>query len=227
MSRGGTLLFLSPRSWIVDGERCLRRPDCCDTALGLGRGGSDCITPVVTQETPATSREMYEVFTTGSYGIVDGSAQITTLDGFTAVSDLFRRVTFAEDVYVEEYHGGVCVPKWSHAWLRSAPHASYFPSRLLSAVMDKMLIGTSEEVSIARPLFAQTWWILRCLINDRKKPLGMNVDNRTFPTEITVSPRLDPRCKVTAMTRFREPAPLMLLAEESPWHLVCDGLIIL
>jgi hypothetical protein len=170
---------------------------------------------------------MYEIFTTGSYGVVDASAQITTLEGFAPVSELFRRVTLGEDVYVEEYHGDVCAPKWCHAWLQPAPHVGYFPSRLLPPAMEKFPLASADEVSVPRPLFAQSWWILRHLILERKTTLGMHVDNRTFPTEITVSPRVDPRCKVTAITKFHELAPLMLLAEESPWHLVCDGLIIL
>jgi hypothetical protein len=226
MSRGSTLVSLSPRSWILDGEHRLSRPEYCDQALGVGRGGSDRIVAIALQGAGDAGREMYEVFATGAYAIVDGTAQITTLDGFMPVGEVFRRVMLGEELYVEEYHGDVVPPAWSDAWLRAAPHASYFPEGLLPAALQRMPRDGAPEVSMPRPLFAQTWWMMRHLARERKVPLGLSVDNKTFPAEIKLAPRTDPRCKVTAMTKFHESAPLTLRAEGSPWHLVCDGLII-
>ena len=39
MNPSGTLLFLSSRSWLLDGTRQLRRPNHCDEVLGMDRNG--------------------------------------------------------------------------------------------------------------------------------------------------------------------------------------------
>ena len=119
------------------------------------------------------------------------------------------------------------VAEWSDACLRPSPHTLYHPLHLLAEEMQRLLARKSGEIMIPRPLFAQSWWLLHHLAKDRATSLSLSVDNKTFPIEITFSPRTDRRCKVMAMTRFLELSALTLLAEEAPWHMVCDGLIIL
>jgi hypothetical protein len=169
---------------------------------------------------------MYEVFSTGAYAVVDEAVQVTTVNGLLPVAEMFQQVMLGKEIYLEEFLGSLSVPAWRRPWMQPAPHSAHFPERFLGAAMDRLELDTQPEVTIPRLLFAQSLWAMRRLGQERKSPLGMHVDNKTFPCVITVGPRTDPRCKVLAITKFIEPSPLSLLVEESPWYLVCDCLII-
>jgi len=224
---GGKLIWLSMRSWVVRSDGVICRPATAESIRGVDRSGLEATSVILTESPKDSVRYMYEIFTSRGYSIVNEENSVVSINGFIKPAELFEVIVKGENVHLEDYVGHTEIHEWNHLDLMTAAHTDYFPKSLLQKSMQHFIDSSiTLPVRIPRVLFSQASWIIHYVMNTWGTHLRVDVDNRTFPTELIISEEGDKECRVLSVTRYQDSDLLLILAEKDDWYLVCDGLIV-
>ncbi len=225
MTASESVFCLSDCSWIVDNDSVLQRVDNAEIAVGIARWGTEEAVPITVCRIDGT-RPMYEVFGSRTYSVLDGNCRVATVHGPIRVQDLADAFWKGEEVHLEEFSGISNARPWKKPWFRPGPHQAYLPPAIAEQLLSQVLCDQAAELTIPRAVFAELNWLLRRRLNERRSPLGIRADNKTFPTEVTLTAEEERFNKVIAVTKFEEARPWELRGAASAWRVVCDGVII-
>lgn len=227
MTSSGKLLWFSPRSWVINDRAVLCRPSSTEYVCGIGRSGGASCSFIISEADTHNERDMYEIFTTKGYSLVDAESSLVSADGLLKPSSILERIFLGEKPVVEEYLGEIKTREWRNTDIRPAVHSEYCSSFLQGQLMEDFLTSKFKlPYTIPRPLFSQAPWIIERLAERFEVTIRVSIDNRMLPSTMTLAESKTATCHVLAVTHFRENHPLKILAEHGSWHPVCDRLVI-